>query len=319
MKLVGILILLLFLSFSLFGTSFSEPKRTKIFSENQDYYLIVNPHLKEHKVFDKSGNVIWQFKSSVWHIEFVLSNDGESVCLVNWEFVKDNDLLNYPAITFYKKGTAPKTISLGNIIKRPPKTRNVGPGPIGDFWHTWRQGVSYSNGNVVIQLTNNKIISYSLKTQSLNKAPKSFPKNELKQEILPPLDTDNDGLPDHFEIKMKLNPNRKDSSDVDNDGFSNLDEIKYGSGLTDSEDHPCLLNLCRITEFSKDEIKVLNTLTNHSFVIKLGSKFTLKNRTGTQFNYKLKEINSDDARIISYSESMIMTVSKEVKLILESA
>jgi len=52
-----------------------------------------------------------------------------------------------------------------------------------------------------------------------------------------PDDSDNDGMPDYWENQHDLNPLVDDASgDVDNDGYTNLEEYQLGSDPTDRND-----------------------------------------------------------------------------------
>ncbi len=69
-------------------------------------------------------------------------------------------------------------------------------------------------------------------------------------------DTDKDGIPDSIEKKYNLNPKNPQDiyNDVDNDGFSNIQEYRYNkNGIADKKIHPPLIDRLAL-------IKVSNTI-----------------------------------------------------------
>jgi len=64
------------------------------------------------------------------------------------------------------------------------------------------------------------------------------------------LDSDKDGIPDRVEVALGLNPNDPSDAkgDLDNDGFSNLEEYLAKTDPRDPNSHPALVNLLRVKE-----------------------------------------------------------------------
>ena len=234
--------LILCMSFSLFATSYVEPKRREVFSFNKKFSIVIDPATQTHKVFqaDDKSKVLWSFQKAVWHYPFVVSNDSSTVATVAWRHIQ-SPVTNSPAIQFWKNGKIWKTHTFKRVFPNPPKTQDVGVGPIGDAWRTWYTDIAIHDNEFSLKLTNDKVISFSLGTGAqVETSPENiFPKmkkHTIVEIALPDLDSDNDGISDAVEIRHKLNPQVADSMiDSDKDGFRNIEEVKHNTSWEDAK------------------------------------------------------------------------------------
>lgn len=147
---IGLLVVVLTLALQLSGhaTSYADPKSETIESANGKYTLITDPKTKNHKVYssDNLKEPLWSFKRHIWHDEFFLSNDGQRVLWVAWEYVQVDDGKGWrnreadeaqqveASVVYSPDGVlVRKTFA---EVSNPVKP--IGPGPIGDFWRVWR-------------------------------------------------------------------------------------------------------------------------------------------------------------------------------------
>ena len=70
------------------------------------------------------------------------------------------------------------------------------------------------------------------------------------EEIIVSEDKDEDGMKDEWEVTHKLNPLDPDDGkgDPDKDGFSNLEEFRFGTDPNDPADHPPVIAKLRLAE-----------------------------------------------------------------------
>jgi len=75
-------------------------------------------------------------------------------------------------------------------------------------------------------------------------------KQPIPPESDPGLDSDGDGMPDKYENKMGLNSNDASDAagDLDDDGFTNLEEYLAGTDPRDPKSHPAVVSLLRVKE-----------------------------------------------------------------------
>jgi hypothetical protein len=149
-----ILVLLLTASPAL-ATSYSRPVRHDVFSHNRHFVLDVNPKTSVHTVYSVLDRTtpLWSFSCVVWHFPFLLSDDGTVVATVAWEHIWEQHVATEDAVTFWNKDGVFRTHPLRDLCPDPPRTRDVGVGPIGDFWRTWYKEVSDDGDSFAICTT----------------------------------------------------------------------------------------------------------------------------------------------------------------------
>lgn len=132
----------------------AQPESREVLSANGKYRLKIHAESGVHKVYEGKKE-LWSFERKVWHDEYFVSNDGRYVLWVAWVYVKDEHTDQGEAVIAYSaKG---KAISWTyKEISKPKSYQNVRPGPIGDFWRYWREGVKQQGNKVIIAVTDKK-------------------------------------------------------------------------------------------------------------------------------------------------------------------
>ncbi|MEQ8790767.1 MAG: hypothetical protein RIC55_31000 [Pirellulaceae bacterium] len=151
-----VVILILLLSASpAFATSYAQPKRHDVFSHNRAFVLDVNPKTRTHTVYDvrDRSKPLWSFSCDVWHFPFLLSDDGQVAATVSWQYVREQDIAEADALTFWNKGGEFRSHALRYLCPNPPRTQDVGVGPIGAFWRTWYTEVKDHGDSCTIRTT----------------------------------------------------------------------------------------------------------------------------------------------------------------------
>ena len=64
-----------------------------------------------------------------------------------------DDLAGNVGITFWNRNGKFRTYPLKELCPDPPKTQDVGVGPIGDFWRTWYTDVWQEEDVIVLRTT----------------------------------------------------------------------------------------------------------------------------------------------------------------------
>lgn len=138
-----------------FATSYARPVRHDVFSRNRAFVLDVDPGTQVHTVYDARdrGTPLWSFSCGVWHFPFLVSDDGRVVAVVSWMHVKAEDIAETDAVTFWDRAGTFRVYPLRDLCPNPPKTQDVGIGPIGDFWRTWYTGVDDHGETLAIRTT----------------------------------------------------------------------------------------------------------------------------------------------------------------------
>ena len=135
------------------ATSFARPVREDVFSRNHAYVLDVNPQTQTHTVYDVRDRTkpLWSFSCVVWQSPFLLSDDGQVVATVGWMFVREQDIAEAEAVTFWNKGGEFRSHALRDVCPNPVETG--GRGPIGAFWRTWYDKVENHGDSFTVRTT----------------------------------------------------------------------------------------------------------------------------------------------------------------------
>ena len=163
-----ILLLVLIPSADAFATSYASPEKRKVYSANREFYLFVDPESQTQVVYASSSNdALWSFQLHIWHYPFLVSNDGQTVAVVAWQHVKEDNLGQSDCVTFFQSDGTRKGIPFDDVYHNPPRTSSVTIGPIGDFWRTWYHDVESSGDTFTIQTTGGGYAKFDLRSQSL--------------------------------------------------------------------------------------------------------------------------------------------------------
>jgi hypothetical protein len=148
-------LLLLLTASPAFATSYVSPKRHDVFSRNRQFVLDVNPETKVHTVCNSQDRAtsLWSFSCDVWHFPFLLSDDGEVVATVAWEFIWGKDIATSDAVTFWNKSGVFRTHALRDLCPDPRWPRNEEVAPIGEDVRIWYEEVSDDGDGFAIRTT----------------------------------------------------------------------------------------------------------------------------------------------------------------------
>jgi hypothetical protein len=137
------------------ATSYARPTRHDVFSRNRAFVLDVNPETRTHSVYDARDRSmpLWSFSCDVWHFPFLLSDDGQVAATVGWNHVREQDIAAANAVTFWNKVGEFQSHALRDMCPDPPRTQDVGVGPIGTFWRTWYTDVKDHGDSFTIRTT----------------------------------------------------------------------------------------------------------------------------------------------------------------------
>lgn len=133
----------------------AKPRRHDVFSPNGAFVLDVDPGNETNTVYataDRS-RPLWSFREHIWLAEVLVSNDGTVVAVLQWRYVREDDLREVGGIWFHNKGGIFKVHSVAELCPNPRRTSDVGPGPVGDFWRTWYTDVTNTGERFVLYTT----------------------------------------------------------------------------------------------------------------------------------------------------------------------
>jgi hypothetical protein len=122
-----------------FVTSYAAPERQDVYSRNRAFVLDVNPETDIHSLYDvrDRSTPLWTFSRGIWYGPILVSDDGAVVAIVAWEHVQVDDIADVKAVEFWNRSGEFRSYPLTELCPNPPKTQDVGIGPIGGFWRTW--------------------------------------------------------------------------------------------------------------------------------------------------------------------------------------
>lgn len=146
-----ILVTLITVISPLLATSYPPPQRQILRSTNGEWELVVDPRSEVHSVRRSAWphRRLWSFSAPVDLQTYFVSNDGQRVVVVQWEYCKANDL-DSPAVTIYRAGRRERAYSYRSI-SRPRRYRAGEVGPIGSFWRIWYEELTQKGERVYIR------------------------------------------------------------------------------------------------------------------------------------------------------------------------
>lgn len=141
MKTLLTMISMLALTGPLTATKITKPVDHDVKSANGNFTLHVSAKEGNHEVTGEfHSNEGWKFSHRVAFQSFFVTDDGESVAVVDWALCKADEL-DQPAVVIYGREGARRTFSYREISL--PRKRNEDEiGPVGDFWRVWRGDAS---------------------------------------------------------------------------------------------------------------------------------------------------------------------------------
>jgi hypothetical protein len=92
---------------------------------------------------------LWAFDHFTGFEGVGVSDDGQSVVITAWEYVRVGDL-DEPALEWRSRGET-QTVSIRSLVSQPSRTR-LG-GPMGDFWRVWYDGMRFTPDEIVVTTT----------------------------------------------------------------------------------------------------------------------------------------------------------------------
>jgi hypothetical protein len=149
------------------ATRYASPRNKNIPSQNKLFNLLVDYSHSNLKVSEVNNKIMWEYKlNKIWHHKYFLSNDGSTVVIVNWEFMKIKNI-NMTAIKVIKNGELHQEFSFKETsipIMLPERTK----GPIGDFWRIWRNNdIKVIDQILHIPVTKKEVLKVSLKSGNI--------------------------------------------------------------------------------------------------------------------------------------------------------
>lgn len=128
---------LLLTSGTVLATKYADPKRHRVYSANDQFFLDVNPETQVHVMYAVASptSPLWSFSRPVWHEPILVASDGATVAIVPWMHVSVESLRNSASIDFWSARGRFRSQQLDGLCPRPELTE--GRGPIGPDWRTW--------------------------------------------------------------------------------------------------------------------------------------------------------------------------------------
>lgn len=167
------------------ATSYAQPQRREVYSENRQFLLVVEPETASLTMFAAAdpGRPLWSFKAGIWHQPFLPSNDGQTVTEVAWLHVGENALSRKNCVIFHAADGTRQGIPFARVCPDPPKTQDVGVGPDGEEWRTWYKDADVSGDVLSIHTTTGTIARFDLSKRQLIEIEK-LPLTERLEEKL---------------------------------------------------------------------------------------------------------------------------------------
>jgi hypothetical protein len=166
---------------NLMATEFTEPVDHDVKSANGEFNLHVSVKDGIHEVsgeFGPKGG--WKVQSKSSFQTFLLSDDGESVAVVDWAMCKVDEL-DEPAVVIHGREGVRGTFSYRELSV-PRKLRGDEVGPIGDFWRLWRGEATLKGNLLTIDVEGRKPCVIDLQTAKLKAPPEGAPGAEPAEQ-----------------------------------------------------------------------------------------------------------------------------------------
>jgi len=124
-------------------------------------------------------------------------------------------------------------------------------------------------------------------------------------------DSDMDGMPDEWEKKYGLNPNLDDANrDMDDDGFTNLEEYDSGTNPADPNDFPPPVVKLKIVKTARIPL----ALTFQAIASRKDGVYCVKNRmTGRDYYVKTNDM-VEGYKVLSFEEKKVDVIRNNIPL-----
>lgn len=153
MRRAGLLLILLFAGPAL-GYKPASPVRHDVYSPNRAFVLDVDPAAKRLTVYAAGDRQtpLWSFDRSVWQEQHFLSDDGRTVGLVTWQFVKLDELSDGVCVEFWNRDGLLREYTFAELCPHPGNFY-IESGPVGDFWRKWHSEADANGTQLRVRTT----------------------------------------------------------------------------------------------------------------------------------------------------------------------
>lgn len=144
----GGIVALLLMASQASATSFGSPGPHRVYSQNGEFFVFVNPDTHLHAVYAAAspGAAAWSFSNARSEFSkraqfesFLVANDGQVVATVPWTFIRVNQMRAGVGVELWNEHGMFRTFPVADLCPDPEHTNNNGP--IGQSWRTWKTGV----------------------------------------------------------------------------------------------------------------------------------------------------------------------------------
>jgi hypothetical protein len=144
------------------ATSYAPPERHDVFSKNHAFVLDVNPQTQVHTIYatETRDKPLWTFSEPVGHAPILLSDDGTVVATIAWKHIKEENIPVAAGVQFWNKDGLFRSYSLRELCSNPPRTQDVGLGPVGEFWHTWYREATDGGDRFWLRTTTGSVFEF---------------------------------------------------------------------------------------------------------------------------------------------------------------
>ena len=162
MRPVGLLLLLLSAGPAQ-GYKPASPVRHDVWSPNGTYVLDVDPAAKRLTVYAAGDRQtpLWSFDRPVWQEQHFLSDDGRTVGVVAWRFVKLDELSDGVCVEFWNRDGLFREYTFAELCPNPGNFY-IESGPVGDFWRKWYSRVDGDGTHLRVRTTDEYEYTFAL-------------------------------------------------------------------------------------------------------------------------------------------------------------